>query len=159
MAKDVWDNDPLVIIRHALQRLWDDGVDYKSRGWGKKRDDNPFPETNIILGKGDEAVLICKKDGKPVRHQLRIVEETKLGREIEEVLQRLENQFRKLSQEYPNKWVALDVYTQELIAVADNTADEKNPTRNIKDALREKGIEQFEFVIIEHLTPDRQPIL
>jgi len=156
MAKIVWDNDQLVIVRHALQPLWENTVGFKGRCWGPNRDGNLFPETNIALGREEkegkgESVTICKKDGKVVIYPFREVEENKLGKEIEDILEKLEKQFQRLFQQYPDKWIALDVYTQQLIGTADDY-------QSIMGVLREKGIKQ-EYAIVEHLTADRKPIL
>lgn len=151
MAKVVWDNDPLVIIRHVLQPLWEKMVGFKGRCWGQNRDGNPFPETNITLGREGECVTICKKDGEIVIYPFQQVEENELSKEIKKFLHKLEEQFQKLSQQYPEKWIALDVYSQQLIGTADEYG-------GIIGVLKEKGIKQ-EYAIIENLSADRKPII
>ena len=151
MAKVVWDNDPLVILRHVLQPLWEKTIGFKGRCWGPNKDGNPFPETNIALGREGESVIACKKDGEVVVYKFRQVEENELGKEIETLCQELEERFQALSQEYPGKWVALDVYNLQLIGTADEY-------QGIMGVLREKGVKQ-EYAILERLTSDRKSIL
>jgi len=151
MAKVVWDNDQLVIVRHALQPLWEKVVGFKGRCWGQNTDENPFPETNITLGEKGECVTICKKDGKTVVYKFKQAEENELGKEIEDILKELEKQFQKLFQQHPDKWIALDVYTSQLIGTADDY-------QSIMGVLKENGIKS-EYAIVEHLIADRKPIL